>query len=389
MVLARIGTVDEARERLTVADRAAWIGEEHHIAGRRVEMVRDREHRSVIDVRPAVDVERERILARRIEARRIEDPAVHPLTARTRAHPDLLQTTDVTGRAPGRVEIPEDPLAAPLVHREGCRPVRFHARVREDTARSGIRPAARTRQQEPRVADLGDAGLRLRDTVRIDEADAVDALVLIQEVQPSAILAPARLLGVAVERQREIASGRRAHTAIRSDQRHHEDVVALVGVAARVPTDISDLPTVGAHRRALLGAIVTRQLPRRSAFGDRPQPKIRLVSAASGRRIGVTRHDDRRTVGQPSRRLIPCAPVPAATGDLPRRTALDTDDEHMGLARRQVARRIGAVRIIAHDARRRRPLRGSGLLRQRIERFRLLLEKRDIGKRTRIRRPRE
>ncbi len=68
--------VDQVGELRPIGGRAARIDVEHHIAGRRVELIVGGEHRSIARERSAVDLQDQRILLGGLEVRRRDQPGV-------------------------------------------------------------------------------------------------------------------------------------------------------------------------------------------------------------------------------------------------------------------------------------------------------------------------
>ncbi len=198
VVGSRIVVVDAARERVAVAGRAARVGVQHHVAVRREVLEPDVVHRE----RAAVDLEDQRIALRRIERRRLDDPALYPRPAARRV-PHLFD--------------PGQPL------------VRQHVVVhRGDARRRGSLPApqidphdvggvvriaayadthggARQRGERDHLRPLRDVADAARE---IGVADVDRAAIGSGEVDAPTVRRPAQIVRIAVQRAGEIAQPR-------------------------------------------------------------------------------------------------------------------------------------------------------------------------------------
>jgi hypothetical protein len=89
VVVARVLELNDVAEVLPVVGAAARVGEEHDVSLRRHPLEFVSERVAVRGMRSAVDLKNHRVLARRVEARRFEDPALNLLAVEARV-PDLL-----------------------------------------------------------------------------------------------------------------------------------------------------------------------------------------------------------------------------------------------------------------------------------------------------------
>src|SRR5688572_2473634 len=90
VVVAGIAVLDQVRELFAVRRRAARIRVEHDVAGARVELHVGRERRAVRGVRPAVDLEDQRILLAAVEIGRRDEPRADRAAVEARGHGERL-----------------------------------------------------------------------------------------------------------------------------------------------------------------------------------------------------------------------------------------------------------------------------------------------------------
>ena len=329
-VVARIGVVDLVPEVLAIAGAPARVRVEDDVARRGEQLDFRAEAVPVVGERAAVDLEQERILAARVEVRRLHDPALDVEPVMRGLVPDLLRLPDRLLREEILVQVREAlPVAAPVRDREVRGVVRRPVGEGETVVPGGGEGAASIGTTDRQALNAGD-DIR-HGPVEVDVGESRVPLGVVLEEQPPSVARPVQVPDRAVE---VVGDEARAGPV----PAHHVQLRYLVPQESVIVARVGDHATVGRHRRTRVGPAPVGQLPHRAVrhgeLEDLGVPHVLPVVAPGGRDQQVLRIG--RPLGRP-------AVVVGAVRDLPGRPPLGGKDEDVGVSDRQEALAVRPV----------------------------------------------
>ena len=347
--------IDPVAEGAAVPGAAARVDKQHHeIIGGKVlkhPVERDVVHRE----RSAMDFKDQRILLRRIERRRLDDPALD-LGVGARRVPQLLGFRDLFAGEHVAVDIGEAGNLCRLaqVHpRDVLRVFRIGQRSRRnEIARDGIE-RQHVRASRHRSDAAGEGG----------ELDVPRTAIVGIEIHAAVVRRPDQIVRITV-----VVAADLAHRA--AGDRHDEQITRRMGVAGRLVAGEGDQLAVGRDHRFAPGSRFHNEVADRAA-GDIHDVQLRSLVFEVGIAVAVAVKHDRLAVGRQGAR----------------RTALGRHHEQVRVAVLEEADAILPVMERVDDARRRRPLRAFRLGRHTDGPFLLLRLEHRKRDRLAVRRP--
>src|SRR6266516_1873550 len=373
IVVVRTGivVVDRVREGVAVASRAARVHVQHHVAVRREVLEHVAEPDVVHRERPAVDLEDQRVLLRRLERRRLDDPSLHAGAA-GRVVPDLLDLGEPLIREHVVVH------GGQARHGPGAPQVHVHGVARHPHANE----RARERDERYDLRALGDVA-HPTGQVRVVHVDRAPVAGLEQDAL--AVGRPVELARIAVE-----ALGHIAHAGA-VDPRNPQ-VGRAVGVLGRIVARERDALAVRRHGgvRPITGP--GNEGPDRAARDVEGVHARHLVLAIPRRVAQPVEHDGPAVrgpivAGPVVQAVEPGAHVPVPARERARRPAFGRDEEEVREPLLHVPDAVLAVVQLVHHPRRGGPLRPFGRLGQRDAPHRRVRHEHDEGDRLAIGRP--
>ena len=252
-------------------------------------------------MRSAVDREHQRVLLRRVEARRLDDPPLDLQAVRRRV-PDVLHLAQFDARQDVAVHVGDLPDVPARSHIED-NDIAWLVRAGDHAGRHAVRGHGIHGQVVLAPGDLPHRPVE-RGEVQVLRT-AVGSVV----VDAAAVRRPPQAGGIAVAVRGDLA--RAAPVGI-----HHVDVVGVVRVVGLVVAQIRHQPAVRRRHGRVVGPRARGQLPdvpRR----HRHRIDLGLAEAVVGIGLAQAAEQDLRAVGGPHRSPV----VPVAAGQLAGRAA--------------------------------------------------------------------
>ena len=359
-VVSRVGVVDEVPELLAVADAAAGVGVQHDVAGGGHELLLRVEDVAVVREGAAVHLQDQRVLARRVEAGGLDDPAVHRAAVLGRCPAQLLHRAECPLAEEVRVQVGQHALG-PAEVRDGD--IAGHGRAGHRVGQAAL-VAGRPEGVVVDVAHLGSANVGHGDAaaaVQGEQHEPRIALVEHDAVDTAAVRRPLRSAPAAARgilHMPVIAPGQVPNVGAVAVR--HVQVVLLVPLVPFVVTHVGDKAPVRRYGSGHVGSLAVDE-PMGRTVSQRDLVDIRIahvVDLGAFREVG--RHDQGLALGRPGE--APRAELALAPRHLPGRPAVGGDDEEVHVAWRHVPDLVEAERQHVGVLRRRRPL---GALRRR------------------------